>query len=279
MMINQTEKKIFLLRKTLSKMGSVLVCFSGGVDSSFLLKMAIEELGPKNAVGLHIRSALHPTWMSAEARCVGEKIGAKVVELDVDILLAPGVRDNPPDRCYHCKREILEVALSHARALNLKYVVDGTNADDVGDYRPGMQAIRELGVRSPLLEAGFTKQEIRSSAKEMNLPNWNSPSFTCLATRFPTGMSIDKEKLERVAACEDTLRDEGFKIYRVRYHGNLARIEIDPDEFPRMFSNGRYKKIVDACRKAGFRYVALDMEGYQTGNMNLTLNKADKNKK
>ena len=262
------KNKIFSLRELLREMGSVLVCFSGGVDSSFLLKAAVDELGKKNAVGLHIKSALHPSWTHAEARCIAEDIGAKVIELDVDVMLIPGVIENPPDRCYHCKRQILETATHHARSLKLKYVVDGTNADDVGDYRPGMQAVRETGVRSPLLEVGMTKREIRQAAKQLKLPNWDKPSYTCLATRFPTGTTIDEEKLRRVAACEDALREEGFGIYRVRYHGDLVRIEIDQGEFPRMFRDGRNEIITDACRKAGFRYVALDMEGYRTGSMN-----------
>jgi len=263
-----TDKKVAELREILRSLGSALVCFSGGVDSTFLLKAALDELGPKKAVALLVKSALYPAAVLSEARCVGDSLGARVVELDLDILLVQGIKDNPPDRCYHCKREILEAALSRARTLGLDHVIEGAIVDDLTDYRPGRKAVEELGVRSPLLEAGLTKEEIRAASKALDLPTWDKTSYPCLATRFPHGVTIEAEKIERVARCEEDIRNEGFKVFRVRYHGNLARIELAPGEFPRLFSGGRRKKVVAACKKAGFRYVAMDLEGYRTGSMN-----------
>ena len=276
-MSENTQKKMSNLQDLLKSFESVLVCFSGGVDSTFLLKAALDELGPEKAVGFMVRSVLQPTWVSSEARCVGESIGARIEEIDDDLLLLPDVKENRPERCYSCKREIMRAAMSRARALGLKQVVEGMVVDDLEDNRPGRRALEEMGVGSPLVETGFTKEEVREASKSLGLSTWNNPSNTCLATRFPTGVKITADKLERVAKSEFTLREEGFKIFRVRDHGNLARIELAPVEFPAMFREGRLKRVVAALNEAGFKYVSMDLGGYRTGNMDN--NKKDEKQK
>ncbi len=263
------EKKTADLKKLLRSLESALVCYSGGVDSTFLLKVALDELGPKNVAGILVKSELYPAALIDEAKCVGESLGAKIEEFDMDILLVPGVRDNPPLRCYYCKREMLHAAQARARILGLKHVIEGGIVDDLDDYRPGRRAVEELGVRSPLIEVGLTKDEIRAVSKTLGLPTWDKISYTCLATRFPPGEKINSEILEQVARCEEEIRNEGFKLFRVRYHGDTARIEIAPEEFPHMFHEDRHKRVVEACKKAGFRYVSMDLEGYRPGSMNV----------
>lgn len=267
MTTEDAKTKFAKLKELLRSFESVLVSFSGGMDSTFLLKAALDELGPKNAVGYLVRSSLNPDWVTNEARCVGESLGAKIIEIDKDILLMPEVEDNAPERCYHCKREVLATAISNAKSLGLKYVADGTVMDDIKEKRPGRRAVLELGVRSPLLEVGLTKAEIRGLSRDLELSTWNNPSNACLATRFPVGMKITLQKLEQVTRCEDNLRDEGFRVFRLRYHGNLARIELSRDEFPRMFEDGRQDRVVDVCKAAGFKYVAMDLDGYRSGSM------------
>ena len=259
--------KVDRLREILRSLESALICYSGGVDSTYLLKMALVELGVKNAVGLLVKSAFYPARILSNARCVAEDMGVKIVELDVDVMLIPGIRDNPPNRCYHCKREIYQAAFGQAKKLGLKHVIDGTIADDLFEDRPGLKAAEELGIRKPLAEAELTKKEIRAESKKLGLPNWDSTSYTCLATRFPPGTGFDPDRLEKVARCEEALRDERFKLFRARYHGDTVRIELDQSEFPRLFNKDRYKRVVGACKQAGFKFVSLDLEGYRFGSM------------
>jgi len=244
------------------------VCFSGGVDSTFLLKIAVDELGPGQAMGLLEHGLLYPESATSEARQLAGIIGAQLEEVEMEPLEGSEVESNPTDRCYHCKSGLLKHARDVADRLGIRHVAEGTNADDADDYRPGMGAVKELGVQSPLLEAGLTKDEIRAASRELGLPTWDRPASPCLASRFPFGTRIDPERIDMVNRSEKALSEAGFREFRVRYHGDVARIELAAEEIPKMFEGNRYVGIARACREAGFRYVALDLDGYRTGSLN-----------
>ncbi len=261
------------LRARLRGFGSLAVAFSGGVDSAFLLAAAHEELGDR-VLAVTAAPVFTPGREQKEARefCLSRGIRQTVIpasELDVD-----GVRHNPPDRCYHCKLEIFGKIIAAARDAGIDVVAEGSNADDTGDYRPGMRAVRELGVLSPLLEAGLSKAEIRALSREMDLPTWDKPSFACLASRFAYGETITDEKLAMVDRAEQLLMDEGFRQFRVRIHGSLARIEVLPEDLERITKAERRERICSALREYGFSYVTLDLAGYRTGSMNEVLKRS-----
>ena len=261
--------KIKRLRASLREIGSAAVAFSSGVDSTFLLRAAHEELGER-AVAVTVRSQLIPRHELDEAAAFCRQEGIRHEIIDFDALSAPAVIANPPDRCYHCKKEVFGLILAFARGAGLAAVLEGSNLDDDGDYRPGRRAIRELGVRSPLHEAGLTKEEIRVLSREMGLPTWSKPSFACLASRFPYGERLTVAALERVERAERWLREElGLTQLRVRSHGDLARIEVPPDDIPRLAA--RAAEIAAAFKGLGFAYVTLDLQGYRTGSLNETL--------
>ena len=261
--------KIKRLRASLREIGSAAVAFSSGVDSTFLLKVAHEELGER-AVAVTVRSQLIPRRELDEAAAFCRQEGIRHEIIDFDALSAPAVIANPPDRCYRCKKEIFGKILAFARGAGLAAVLEGSNLDDDGDYRPGRRAIRELGVRSPLHEAGLTKEEIRVLSREMGLPTWSKPSFACLASRFPYSERLTVAALERVERAERWLREElGLTQLRVRSHGDLARIEVPPDDIPRLAA--RAAEIAAAFKGLGFAYVTLDLQGYRTGSLNETL--------
>ena len=262
--------KIKRLRASLREIGSAAVAFSSGVDSTFLLRAAHEELGDK-AVAVTVRSQLIPRRELDEAAafCRAEGVRHEVVDFNACELSA--IADNPPDRCYHCKKEVFGKILAFAHENGLAAVLEGSNLDDDGDYRPGRRAIRELGVRSPLHEAGLTKEEIRVLSREMGLPTWSKPSFACLASRFPYGERINATGLARVERAEQWLLDAGLGLtqLRVRSHGDLARIEVPPGDIPRLAA--RAAEIAESIKKIGFAYVTLDLRGYRTGSLNETL--------
>ena len=261
--------KIKRLRASLREIGSAAVAFSSGVDSTFLLRVAHEELGDR-AVAVTVRSPLIPPHELDDAAAFCRQEGIRHEVIDFDALSAPAVVANPPDRCYHCKKEVFGLILAFARGAGLAAVLEGSNLDDDGDYRPGRRAIRELGVRSPLHEAGLTKEEIRVLSREMGLPTWSKPSFACLASRFPYGERLTVAALERVERAERWLREElGLTQLRVRSHGDLARIEVPPDDIPRLAA--RAAEIAAAFKGLGFAYVTLDLQGYRTGSLNETL--------
>ena len=253
--------------------GSVAVAFSSGVDSTFLLHAAKEALGER-AVALTASSCFVPKREVLEAREFCEKIGVKHLVTDVDVLAIDGVSENPKDRCYLCKKALFKGFLDTAAREGLLAVAEGSNVDDEGDYRPGMKAIAELGVKSPLREAGLKKQEIRDLSKEFELPTWNKPSFACLASRIPYGEILTNEKLHMVEEAEEYLLNKGFKQFRVRVHGSsalLARIELLPEDIDRAVELSVREEINDKLHGMGFAYVALDLKGYRTGSLNEVL--------
>ncbi|MCR5346489.1 MAG: ATP-dependent sacrificial sulfur transferase LarE [Fretibacterium sp.] len=265
--INDKYQKLL---EYLAGLGSAAVAFSGGVDSTFLLRAARDALG-ENVLAVTASSCFIPERETDEAKSFCEQNGIEQVECRFDVLAVEGVRRNPADRCYLCKRALFKKIGDIARERNLAAVTEGSNKDDEGDYRPGLRALGELGVKSPLRAVGFRKNEIRQLSRELGLPTWDKPSFACLASRFVYGETITEERLSRVDRAEQLLLSLGFRQMRVRIHGSLARVELLPEDFPRIMESGTRRKIHQELRELGFSYVTLDLAGYRTGSMNETL--------
>ena len=259
----QKEQKLEVILKSL---GGVVVAFSGGVDSTYLLKKAMDVLGSDRVLAVTADSETYPKRELEEAKKLAKEMGATHLVIHTSELAIENFSSNPPDRCYYCKKELFGTLTAIAKGEGLTYVLDGSNYDDLKDHRPGSQAAAELGIRSPLKEAEMTKEDIRMCSKALNLPTWSKPAFACLSSRFPYGQEITKDKLKQVAAAEDCLRELGFTQVRVRHHGSVARIEVFPEERERVLQNA--DKIQQAFKKAGFKYSALDLMGYRQGSMN-----------
>lgn len=255
------------LRAYLKSLGSVAIAFSSGVDSTFLLKVAHEVLGDK-VIAITAQSHSFPRRERDEAKEFCEKEGIRQVICLCDELKIEGFAQNPPNRCYICKKALFQQICDLAKENGMAYVAEGSNMDDMGDYRPGLMAITELGIKSPLREAKLTKAEIRAYSKEMGLPTWDKPSFACLSSRFAYGEIITKEKLEMVEKAEALLMKYGFRQMRVRMHGLLARIEVLPEEFEKLMEESVRQEIYDQLKSYGFSYITVDLIGYRMGSMN-----------
>ncbi len=266
------DAKFNQLKNILSESESVLVAFSAGVDSTFLLKVAHMVLGDRT-IALTASSPTAPPGELKAAEDFASDLGCRHIVLESHELANPLFATNPTNRCFFCKDELYRICRRKADELGMRTIVDGTNLDDLKDHRPGLQAAAEWGIRHPLVEARLTKDDIRRYSRTLNLPTWDKPSSPCLSSRFPYGTAIDLERLKKIAACESFLKELRFREFRVRYHGDLARIELSQNEMNRLFEKSLRDSVVEKFKQVGFNYVSLDLQGYRTGSMNEVLSK------
>jgi uncharacterized protein len=270
-MDQRVEEKHRRLAGIFRSMGRVLVAYSGGVDSTLLLKVAQDSLGFENTLAATALSPLYPEREVTGSKRIAESLGVRHVLIESNELEIDGFSKNPPNRCYFCKRELFKKLCVLAKKEGIPFVVEGSTVDDEKDHRPGRLAVQELGIRSPLKEVGFTKVEIRELSKALGLPTWDKPSFACLASRFPYGEKITLEALKKVGEAEDFLFSLGFKQVRVRHYGPLARIELLKEEMGRLIDTPLRDRVVSQLKKMGYQYVTLDLQGFRSGSMNEVL--------
>jgi pyridinium-3,5-biscarboxylic acid mononucleotide sulfurtransferase len=261
------EEKVERLKEILRNLESALVAFSSGVDSTFLLKVTYDVLGEK-AVALTAISPSFSAFELDEAREIANEIGVRLITENSNELDIPGYAENSPRRCFFCKTELFGICFSKAKELGIKNVIYGATLSDLGDFRPGMDAAREMGVKAPLLEAGLNKEEIRELSRRMGLSTWDKPQMACLSSRIPYGSNVTKDKLKTISLSELFLRELGLRQFRVRYHEKIARIEIDEGEFEKLFNRDFRAMISKRLKDLGFIYVTIDVDGYRTGSMN-----------
>ncbi len=263
------QEKLHRLRTLLTELGSVVVAYSGGIDSTFVLKVAHEQLGNK-AVGITAISPTFPVLELEAAERVAQEIGARHETVHTDQLAIDDFVKNDANRCFHCKTDLYQLLGNVRQAKTAAYGVDGTSVDDLGDDRPGIKAAREWGVRSPLVEAQLSKADVRILAKELGLSNWDKPAAACLSSRIPRGMPITLEKLSRVEEAEAVLQREGLRHFRVRNHGDIARIEVAPSDLPWLIDPARCTRITARIKALGFQFVTVDLDGYRPGGVSLS---------
>lgn len=263
--------KLQQLRSWMKDIGSLLICYSGGIDSALVLAVAHEQLGPERAIGMTAVSPSLPVSERDDAARFARHIGAEHRLVDsYEIERAEYVR-NDPDRCFHCKTELYEIAERKRQEWGLSAVANGTNVDDLGDYRPGLEAAQRAGVRSPLVELRFSKSDIREVAQALGMPLWDKPASACLSSRIPYGSSVTRERLAQIGGFEAELKALGFRQVRVRWHDKIARVEVALEELPRLLESGIREAVVEAGKRHGFGYVTLDLAGYRTGSHNEVL--------
>jgi len=264
----ELNKKYEMLKDRLREYGRVLIAYSGGVDSTFLLKAALDVLGKDNVLAVTARSSTYPERELEFAENTAKILGATHIVIESEELDIEEFVENPLNRCYFCKRELFTKLRDIAEKRGIFHILDGSNSDDLSDFRPGMKALSELGIRSPLMECGLTKAEIRSLSQILGLPTWNKPSFACLSSRFPYGHRIDRDRLKMIDRAEQYLLDHGFREVRVRVYDKMARIEVNRDEIKRFLEDGLREDVVNKFKEIGFVHISLDLEGYRTGSMN-----------
>jgi uncharacterized protein len=268
------EEKLSKLKAIVSELESVVVAFSGGVDSTLVTKVCYDVLRD-NSMAVTARSETYPDFEFKEAQKLAREIGIKHLVIDTSELAIEGFANNPPERCYFCKTELFGKLKDIAKEQGFLNVADGANLDDTQEFRPGLQASKELNVRSPLKEAGMTKKDIREVSKMLNLPNWNKPAYACLSSRFPYGQSITEEKLSMVSEAEKYLRGLGLVQFRVRHHETIARIEVLPDDINILTNSPAREELTAKFKEIGFTYVTLDLAGYRSGSMNEVLTETE----
>lgn len=264
------QDKLDHLRAVLRELGSALVCFSGGIDSAFVLAVAHEQLGER-AIGMTAVSPSLPASEREEAARIARSLGARHECVDSHEIERPGYAANGPDRCFHCKSELYQIAERKRREWDLAHVLNGTNLDDLGDYRPGLQAATEAGARSPLVEAAMTKADVRQAARLIGMEIWDKPAAACLSSRIPYGTAVTRERLRQIEGFEADLRALGFRQVRVRWHDQIARIEVDLAELETLLRGDVRNQVVERGKTHGFRYVTVDLGGYRTGSLNEVL--------
>lgn len=265
------EEKYNNLQKSLTKLGKVLVAYSGGVDSTFLLKVALDTLGKENITACIAKDPCLAESQYSQAQKIARWLGIELITVEPRRLEDPEFTRNPPDRCYICKKYVFEALRESARQHNIPHIICGENSDDADAYRPGQKAIKECDIPCPLAEAGLTKKEIRTLSSELNLPTANSPSTTCLVTRIAYGEPVTEEKLRRIEKAEDYLQEIGFENIRVRCHQNIARIEISPAQLTQLCDNRLRTEITEKLKSLGFAYITADLQGLRSGSMDETL--------
>jgi uncharacterized protein len=270
------EQKYSSLKSILSSLGKVVVAYSGGVDSTFLLKAAVDTLGAANVLACISAGAVEPKHVLERAGRLSAAFGVRLLRIDADELNDPNFAANSADRCFHCKSHLCQELLDIAAREGLSHVIFGTNLDDLDDFRPGNRAMKLFGIRSPLAEAGLTKLDIRALSRQLGLETADAPASPCLASRVAYGLEITRDRLTQVEQAEDFLRTLGLTEFRVRHHGDIARIEVPAGEIARLASEPVRSKVVEKLRSVGFKFVSLDLRGFTSGSLNESLTPEEK---